>query len=176
MKNITNVNELQKCYYCGLRGFFCGTPFGADYESCPCCGNNDFLNTAWTLYDKNKEQYKKYEKYECLFDFYDKCDEKELYNEMRLRFRYCNKCNIIFILGCMHNHRGCTDDIFNAHFIQKWKDKSTNIIYEGMPHFTDENDWFDNVNNVEVIKMYCPHKKTRCNNSHYEITEHLCSL
>ena len=43
------VNELQECNRCKLKGFFCYTPFGADFETCPCCGKNDFLNMIFYL-------------------------------------------------------------------------------------------------------------------------------
>ena len=49
MKNKMCVNELQECNRCKLKGFFCYTPFGADFETCPCCGKNDFLNMIFYL-------------------------------------------------------------------------------------------------------------------------------
>ena len=65
----------------------------------------------------------------------------------------------------MHCVVGCTDNVYNCHFIKKWKDKITNVEYYGMSCFDDENDWFDNVNNVDVLEMYCPHNGYTCNMS-----------
>ena len=81
---------------------------------------------------------------------------------MRYVYSYCNHCNIIFELGCMHYVGGCTDNVFNCHFIKKWKHKVSNIEYEGMPKFDDKDDWFNNVNNIEVLEIYCPHNNNKC--------------
>ena len=149
MKNITCVKSLQNCYSCKLKGFFCLTPNGADFETCPCCGHNDFLNTC-VNYKKQPT------KYDFLF-------EDEFENDMRNKYKYCDFCKIIFELGCYHYIGGCTDNIYNCHFIKKWKDQDKDIIYEGMPQFDDSEDWFNNVNNIEVLQMYCPHNNHKCN-------------
>ena len=60
-------------------------------------------------------------------------------------------------------------DIVN--FVKKWKDKNTNIEYEGMPQFDDNDDWFNNVNNIEVLQMCCPHNGNKCKKSGYPISE-----
>ena len=157
MKNKMCVNELQECNRCKLKGFFCYTPFGADFETCPCCGKNDFLNKS--------VNYKKLPtKYDFLYEYE---------NDMRYSYKYCNFCKIIFEVGCMHCVVGCTDNVYNCHFIKKWKDKITNVEYYGMPCFDDENDWFDNVNNVDVLEMYCPHNGYTCNMSY---TTETCKL
>ena len=70
MKNITCVNSLQSCFICKLNGFFCYTPDGADFETCPCCGNKDFLNST------------KIKKYDVLYE--DKFDD-----DIRREYRYC---------------------------------------------------------------------------------------
>lgn len=44
MKNVQCVNSVYKCFHCELKGFFCYTPLGADFETCPSCGKYDFLN------------------------------------------------------------------------------------------------------------------------------------
>jgi len=152
MKNNTNVKQVQKCYHCGLEGFFCYTPNGANYETCPCCGEYDLLSN-------NKEP----DKYDFLF-------EDEFDNDMRRLYYYCKCCKIIFELGCKHCIVGCTDDTYNCHFIKKWKDKLTNIEYQGMPIFDDEDDWFNNVNNVEVLEMCCPHNGYKCSKTYHENT------
>ena len=148
MKNITCINNLQSCHICKLKGFFCYTPDGADFETCPGCGRNDFLN--------NSVNYKNIPtKYDFLF-------EDEFDNDMRNEYRYCEFCKIIFKLGCPHYFGGCTTNIYNCHFVKKWKDKNTNIEYQGMPQFDDNNDWFNNVNSIEVLQMCCPHNDNKC--------------
>ena len=148
MKNTLYVDKVQNCYSCKLKGFFCYTPQGGDFETCPCCGNYDFLNAS--VNDENGPT------------IYDFLLEDEFDNDMRNVYSYCNHCNIIFTLGCDHYNGGCTDVIYNCHFIKKWKNKITNIEYEGMPKFDDKDDWFNNVNNVEVLEIYCPHNHVKC--------------
>jgi len=154
MKNITNVKEISFCDYCDLKGFFCRTPCGADFTTCPCCGGDDYVNN---LSDSD----------------YDAIYENE--NDMRIEYKYCNKCKIIFELGCTHAAIGCTDNVYNAHFIKKWKDKITNIEYEGMPEFDDENDWFNNVNNIQVLQIHCPHIGAHCSKTRHPVTEY-CNI
>lgn len=143
MKNIVCVSKIQYCHYCRMKGFFCETPLGGDHNTCPCCGKYDFLSTTSD------------EKYDFLYD-------NEYMNDVRQEYSYCNDCNIIFEVGCIHYCGGCTDNTYNCHFIKKWRDKPTNIEYQGMPQFEDENDWFENANNVEILQMYCPHKNDKC--------------
>jgi hypothetical protein len=147
MKNTTIVNEVQHCHRCKLNGFFVYTPQGADYSTCPCCGSGEFLNTH-----SNDE-----ERIDTLFLDVNYSDE-----DMRHRFSYCEKCKILFTFGCVHNELGCTDSVYNAHFIQKWRDKTTMIVYDGMPQFESNDEWYDHVNDVEVLKMYCPHIGAHC--------------
>lgn len=163
MKNVSCVNEVQKCYKCNLSGFFCYTPHGADYYTCPCCGEYDFVNG----HSRHNSLVTKVE--------IDILEIDNDYGDVRVDYFYCNKCHIMFKLGCTHNRIGCTDDIFNGHFIKKWKHKVTNIVHEGMPMFDDERDWYDNANNVEVLQMYCPHKNNKCNNNRIDFIE-ICSL
>lgn len=94
--------------------------------------------------------------------------EDEFENDMRYLYAYCSHCNIIFKLGCLHYNGGCTSNVFNCHFIKKQKHKDTNIEYEGMPKFDDKDYWFNNVNNMEVLKMYCPHNNNKCKKSSRE--------
>lgn len=148
MENITTLPQLQKCL-CGLKGFFCRTPNAADYNTCPCCGKSDFLNA---LSD---------DKYTFLFD-------KEYENDNRSMYSYCESCKIMFMLGCTHYASESTDDVYNCHFIKKWKHKITNIEYDGMPKFENTKDWFDNANNIDVLKMYCPHNGARCRHGYHD--------
>jgi len=162
MKNILCVDKMYYCYHCNVRGFFCYTPSGADFQTCPCCGQNDFLNDAI-----NRYPYPKIRMYDFLF-------EDEFENDMRNVYRYCSFCKIIFQLGCMHYNGGCTSNVYNCHFIKKWKHKTTNIVYEGMPLFDNYEDWFNNVNDVVVLKMHCPHNNSKCKNS--VLVEEMCDL
>ncbi len=157
MKSVQSVPKLQKCTFCELNGFFCRTPCGADYITCPCCGQYYFLNA----YCNNK--YSNH-KYDFLFD-------EEYDDDMRNEYNYCNTCGIIFETGCFHLNGGCTSNVFNCHFIKKWKDKLSNIEYDGMPFFENEDDWNQNVNNVIVLQMYCPHKGHVCKNTPYPISD-----
>jgi hypothetical protein len=173
MKNIICIKGLSNCSYCHMDGFFCETPSGSDYHTCPCCGKPDFkyLVTSEARFTKrlnltNTEQLTKY-------DFLKK---EEYDDDMRNTFDFCDSCNIIFELGCTHSSRGCTDDIYNCHFISKWKNKVTNEEHNGMPQFENSDDWFDNVNSVEVLEMYCPHNGNRCKKTHYEITSLPCNI
>ena len=158
MKNTCYVNNLFKCWFCQQKGFFCYTPEGGDFETCPCCGRNDFLNTS-VNYKENPKYKENPTKYDFLF-------EDEFQDDMRLIYKYCDFCKIIFKLGCIHYNGGCTSNVFNCHFIKKWKHKDTNIEYEGMPLFDDDEDWFNNVNNVEILEMYCPHNNNKCKKGH----------
>ena len=167
MKNISNVMQLQQCSACKLKGFFCYTPCGADYITCPCCGEYDYLNVTGD------------EKYDFLTAWSDEiddmsCDTEGYFEDMRYKYRYCSSCKIMFETGCTHNRGGCTSDIYNAHFIKKWKNKLTNIEYDGMPQFEDTDDWFANAVNVEVIENYCPHRTARCVKTSYAFSPNYC--
>lgn len=155
MKNGTCVKECYYCWHCKTSGFFCYTPMGADFKTCPCCGENDYLNTCVNYVEEPT-------KYDFLFE-----DEYE--NDMRYVYRFCENCKIIFELGCTHFVGGCTDNVYNCHFIKRWRDKSTNIEYNGMPQFEDADDWFNNVNNVEILEMCCPHNNNKCTKTFYPV-------
>ncbi len=165
MKNTTNVDKIYYCYNCNLKGFFCYTPEGADFETCPCCGSKDYLNYIVNIMNRGGLS----SRYDFLFDDDDNSDD------MRIKYKYCDDCKIIFCLGCTHRLSGCTDSTFNCHFIKKWKNKNTGIIYDGMPRFDDTDDWFNNVNNVEILELYCPHNGVKCSNEGYNFTTN-CNL
>ena len=163
MKNSSSVGSVYVCNRCNLAGFFCYTPCGADFKTCPCCGEYDFLNATVNYTDEPT-------KYDFLFD-----DENGNYDyDMRNSYSFCKKCKIIFELGCTDCSQGCTDDTYNCHFIKRWKNKITNIEYQGMPKFDDEDEWFDHVNDVEVLEMYCPHNGNKCTKGYKH--ERKCSL
>jgi hypothetical protein len=161
MKNTTCVKQIYYCTVCYLHGFFITTPHGGDYYTCPCCSKYDLLHSHT---DGSNDDVT----YDFLF-------EDEYDNDMRNLYHYCNTCNIIFETGCLHHNGGCTDNTFNAHFIKKWKDKRTNEEYDGMPLFDGEDDWFNNVNHIEVLEMYCPHKGQICEKNHHPIS-YKCKL
>lgn len=156
MKNCTKLPSMFNCYKCNCRGFFVTTPHGGDYTDCPCCGEYDFLmDTLNHEWNKGRAIYDK------LNDLFDQTDDHD--NDMRLKYKYCVHCGILFDSGCYHYVGGCTDNIYCAHFIKQWRDKSTGAVYTtGMPQFDNAEDWFEHANDVEVIDMVCPHKGTIC--------------
>ena len=168
MKNITNVPSMQQCDYCNLKGFFIITPHGADSETCPCCGADDYVNSVWNELRRDYAA-EKHQRLQVLLD--DECT-----NDVRSEFRFCDKCNIMFLLGCTHAVAGCTDNVFNAHFIKEWQDKRTNIVYQGMPQFDSVDDWFDHANDVVVLQMHCPHGGHHCKRTSYPICGNLCTI
>lgn len=161
MKNVLCVKSMHYCFCCNLKGFFVETPDGADFNTCPCCGKKDFLNSSVN--------------YTSLPNKYKFLYEDEYEDDMRYVYSYCDDCKIIFEVGCMHYAGGCTANVYNCHFIKKWKDKITNIEYEGMPQFDNEHDWFDNANNVEVLEMHCPHNGNQCKKGRYAVEDY-CKL
>lgn len=154
MKNIScECNMKLRCYLCKVIGFFCYKPEDGEYVSCPCCKENDYLSRIYVE------------------ETHDFLNEDEYVNDMRNFYNYCETCRILFEVGCTHIRVGCSCDVYNAHFIKKWTDKTTNVIYDGMPQFDNNDDWFHNVNNVEVLEMYCPHKDGKCAATSYPIDE-----
>ena len=161
MKNISYVigNELQECKGCKLKGVFSYNLNGGSFQTCPCCGKNDFLNDT-IKYKKNPTKYGFiFEDYD---DYHDEYDNDKYQNDIRIKYRYCNFCKILFDSGCIHYIAKGSDDVTNGHFIKKWKNKITGIVYQGMPQFDNEDDWLINANNVQVLQMYCPHNSNKC--------------
>ncbi len=78
MKNIVSFDNDVQCYSCNLNGFFCYTPQGADYYTCPLCRNYDFKNGSY-IFDK---------------DLYDKYfDNKDLYDKNSINDNENNTCD-----------------------------------------------------------------------------------
>lgn len=162
MKTIENLKSVQCCKSCGIDGFFCSHyDYDGDDDSydvlehvtCPCCGKMDHVNQNGISDNKyyflDEEQIDK--------------NKRKFDTDMRKLYKYCDTCNIIFDLGCIHYYSSDKrPKQYNCHFIKKWKDKTTQVVYEGMPQFNDANDWFDNVNNVVVLEWFCPHQGQRC--------------
>lgn len=163
MKNITNVLKMQKCIDCNKNGYFCYAMCRYTHKNycgtCPCCGSNDFLNNSKINFIT---------KYNFLFDEQYKYD-------IRYRYKYCNTCKIIFDIGCVHYVGGLMGYVYNCHFVKKWKYNDTDIIYEGMPQFDNEDDWLNNANNITILEMVCPHNNEKCVNTYYN-NNLLCDL
>lgn len=141
MKNLDKIYNNVKCYDCNLNGFFCYTPFGADYHTCPLCGAFDYMGDVATN------------------DIYDK------WCEIDLEGYYCHKCNILFQTGCTHKSKGCTDDVYNAHLIGKYKYKD--IEYIGMPQFDSVDEFIEeiitnNMKNIEILEWICVNNGWHC--------------
>jgi hypothetical protein len=148
MKNINQLKTNEICLLCGNLGFFCESSMGRCGSSCPCCGQRHFLDWGYSK-EYCKTMNMKY------------TDKKD----MRLRYLYCEGCGIIFELGCIHwttINLNTYDDVNNAHLIKKWINIETGIDYEGMPYFSNKDDWFANVNKVKVLEIYCPNKNIQC--------------
>ena len=78
----------------------------------------------------------------------------------------------MYKVGCTHASMGCTDNTFNGHFIGKWKDKSTDEIYIGMPQFDTPEEWIEKANSIEIIKWICPNNGLHCSSGHYPKSTH----
>jgi hypothetical protein len=53
MKNANYIETIVSCYACKQGGFFCTTPFGGDYHTCPLC---DEMNDAFLDIDMTREE------------------------------------------------------------------------------------------------------------------------
>ncbi len=142
--NITNVPGMQSCFRCNKPGFFAYTPAGADYNSCPCCGADDWHNS------QNDNDYPPED-------------------DMRVKYPYCNTCGIIWDNWCRHAVCGCTDDVYNAHFVKRWRNTATGETFDGMPQFNSAQHWRSNVNYVEILRFHCPHSSAKCAKSIYSV-------
>ena len=156
MKNYTIVHANTKCHYCKKTPLICSTPSGADYTTCPLCDEMEFQTR---MYGTNTKFH---------IEYYKDDDMKSLH--------YCDGCHILYEVGCTHAVLGCTDDLYNGHIICEWRDKKTDEIYKGMPYFDNADDWFDNVNDVEIIRWCCPNKNNICSYPFRYKTEPGCEL
>lgn len=68
-------------------------------------------------------------------------------------YEFCEYCGIIFNIGCVYKVRGCTSDIYNGHFIGKWKYKGE--IYVGMPQFAALDELQDEIKDIEILEWIC---------------------
>ena len=148
MKNITSVASGVSCSLCKLNGYICFTPNGGDYTTCPLCNYGEYGSSP------TEENYD-------TGDFID--DDNDLRN--RLYYLYCDNCRVLFQTGCKHAENGCSASYFNGHMVGKWKYKG--VIYIGMPQFDDVHDWYNNVNDIEILEWVCPNKGVHCDRAGY---------
>lgn len=154
MKNANYIETIVVCGPyggCNLGGFFCETPFGGDCSTCPLCGAFDITHLAYT-WPKELEP-TQVEYINWLDTLYDSTDLQYLYD-------FCPKCLIMYDIGCTHAIRGCTDDIFNAHVVSKYKFRG--FIYDGMPQFNSVQEWIDLANEIEILAMTCLNNGNHC--------------
>ena len=149
MKNITSVASGVSCTLCGLNGYITQSPNGGDYITCPLC--------AYGQYGSSPEDDKRYK-----MDNIDYMDDDDLRNQA-----YCDKCRIIFDMGCDHAENGCSAGYSNGHMIGKWKYKTKEEIYIGMPQFNDLADWYNHVNDIEILGWVCPNNGIHCPKAGY---------
>ncbi len=119
MKNIVSFDNDVQCYSCKLNGFFCYTPQGADYYTCPLCRNYDFKNGSY-IFDK---------------DLYDKYfDNKDLYDKNSINDNENNTCD---------DENTIVDDENNT------EDDENTIVDDENTTEDDENTTEDDENNTE---------------------------
>ena len=144
MKKIIQINSLVNCDSCDLNGFFCYTPQGADFNTCPLCG--DFS-------------------YNCGLDW----DKYRLLNDEKNGGNVCAECKIIYEVGCRHACNGCC---FNGHLVGKWKHIPSDQIYTGMPQFDDMEECAAELNNIEILEWICPNNGLHCTKGSYPKETH----
>lgn len=92
-----------------------------------------------------------YWQYECGDDLGIPDNEED--EETMYQKPFCNKCGIIYYCGCKSTTKKGQS---NSHLISKWKDKTTNEVYVGMPQFESPKEWLEKVETVEVLEYVCP--------------------
>jgi hypothetical protein len=68
-------------------------------------------------------------------------------------YEFCEGCGIVFDIGCKYEVRGCTSDIYNGHFIGKWRYKEQ--TYTGMPQFSSLDELHNEFKNIDVLEWVC---------------------
>lgn len=163
MKNLIEINNIVTCYSCNQNGFFCYTPDGADYNTCPLCTNYDYVNSTY-MFDKPL-----HDKYFLEHDdndisginaYFPVSDEQQ--NEC---FNYCGSCKIVFIVGCRHACNGCTSCCYNGHLIGKWSYKGEQYI--GMPQFDSIDELVNEGKHITIIEWFCPNNGLHCSGGSY---------
>ena len=148
VKNLIEItNNRNRCYCCSKTGFFSSTPSGADYRTCPICSNSDYYSQNYKMFDDDKD-----------------------YGQL-LDYDYCDRCNIVFEIGCTHMVLGCTDDYYNGHIIGEWEYKGEHFI--GSPQFENVEEWIKEFNNIKIIKWVCLNNGWTCTSKiKYNIKEY----
>ena len=149
MKLIRNYRETfpskTKCHYCKETDYVVTTPFGADCVTCPICEH--FIEMDNFTDDED--------------DIIENYLNRHNQNTKKNCFDFCPKCNVIFTSEKMHRMGGCTDSIYTAAFVKKFKFK--NKLYNGMPQFNSKeelltilkNDLIDIVEYEDTAKGGC---------------------
>ena len=145
MKNIIKCDTKVSCCLCKKNGFITEIRCGADYFTCPLCGEADYCSG---INSSNSDIFKKHFSFNCPEPIDEDDDTFEV-------FKFCSGCKIVYALGCTHQG----DEILNAHFINKWKYKGE--IYHGMPCFESIEEWYNEMKNIKVLDMVCPNKGHR---------------
>lgn len=135
IRNIITLPSLQQCFGCKANGFFTNCSSDSDVASCPCCKSSNYLHSTISPSQK------------FIMDDQD----------MRVMYKYCQSCGILFEAGCLH-----AKNIYNAHFIKTWRHLDTKEVFTGMPWFASVDEWNANVNKIQVLELYCPHKGAMC--------------
>ena len=123
-------------------GFYCHSVDGGDYVTCPCC--DGIIDNVRVVERLNMGMTKK-EIYKIVYHSND-----------NRGIPYCDECKILSFIGCLFEENGCTSDVYNGHFIAEWTDTKTGEKHIGMPKFEDDRDWYDRVNDINIVKLYCP--------------------
>lgn len=143
-----NVPLLTGCYYYE-------TPCGGDYSTCPYCDSWDDTDAVMKGLGMTEEEIREINRAD---------DNRSL--------SYCGKCRLISFGGCMYEMNGCTDGKYNGHFIAEWIDKKTGETYVGMPRFDSDQEWFDRVNDIKIVKLYCPNNGAHSSSGYYSKHAH----
>lgn len=162
---VSNSSFRNDCYRCNKTGFFCYTPQGADYHSCPLCGAYDYMHD--TIDHSDSQEAKDLEA------VYDADHANNVGVDMRVINFFCGNCRVFFDTGCVHACNGCTDNCYNGHLVGEWRYKSlSQVVYTGMPQFDSPNEWFECANDVEILKWVCPNRGMHCTHGSYPKSSH----
>lgn len=124
--------------------FTCCTPDGGEYTECPICGGFPYQ------YDLEYDE--------------DTTDNEDI--------DLCERCLILYKVGCVYIAAGCTDSTHNGHFVGKWKDLSTNEVYIGMPQFESIDEWKEKINKIEILEWVCPNNGKYSDEAPYPYSTH----
>jgi hypothetical protein len=78
-------------------------------------------------------------------------------------YPYCNNCNIIYDICCIHKNNGCTESTYNTHLIGEWEYKGEKYI--GTPQFENINERNMNIKEIKILKWFCPNNGKICSNA-----------